>query len=158
LRAARSTIFSQRAVNPAAIDFGRKMAVYAATRSDAAMSGENGITFSMPGGEAGKPEAGRPIDMAHLSRQTMGDRALEQEVLALFLQQATGVSKKIADVDVRDRLLMAHGLKGSARGVGAFAIADCATAIEHDPNDALVWKRLDGLVEEVSDFVAAIAR
>ncbi|MGB3541275.1 MAG: histidine kinase [Mesorhizobium sp.] len=122
------------------------------------MSGESGMAFSMPGGEAGRSASERPIDMAHLSRQTMGDRALEQEVLALFLQQAISVSRKMADAGVRDRLLMAHGLKGSARGVGAFAIADCATAIERDPDDALVWKRLDSLVEAVRDFVAAIGR
>jgi HPt (histidine-containing phosphotransfer) domain-containing protein len=96
--------------------------------------------------------------MAHLSRQTMGDRSLEQEVLALFLQQAISVSRKMADAGVRDRLLKAHGLKGSARGVGAFAIADCATAIERNPDDVHVWKRLDGLVEAVRDFVAAIGR
>jgi HPt (histidine-containing phosphotransfer) domain-containing protein len=64
----------------------------------------------------------------------------------------------MADAGVRDRLLMAHGLKGSARGVGAFAIADCATAIERNPDDVRVWKRLDGLVEAVRDFVAAIGR
>jgi HPt (histidine-containing phosphotransfer) domain-containing protein len=122
------------------------------------MSGESGMAFSMPGGEADRTASDRPIDMAHLSRQTMGDRALEQEVLALFLQQAIGVSRKMADAGVRDRLLMAHGLKGSARGVGAFAIADCATAIERNPDDVHVWKRLDSLVEAVRDFVAAIGR
>jgi hypothetical protein len=53
---------------------------------------------------------------------------------------------------------MAHGLKGSARGVGAFAIADCVTAIERNPDDALAWKRLDSLVEAVADFIAAIGR
>jgi len=122
------------------------------------MSGESGMAFSMPGGEAGRSVSDRPIDMAHLSRQTMGDRALEQEVLTLFLQQAISVSRKMADAGVRDRLLMAHGLKGSARGVGAFAIADCVTAIERDPDDVRVWKRLDSLVEAVRDFVAAIGR
>ncbi len=127
------------------------------------MSGEGGIAFSMPGGEAGKSCAGktgtgRPIDMAHLARQTMGDRALEQEVLALFLQQALGVCRKMAAAGVGERLLMAHGLKGSARGVGAFAIAECATEIERDPNDAALWKRLAGRVQAASDFIAAIAR
>lgn len=122
------------------------------------MSGERSIAFSMPGGEARETGAARPIDMAHLSRQTMGDRALEQEVLALFLQQAASVSRKISAAAVHDRLLMAHGLKGSARGVGAFAIAECATAIERNPDDAAIWKRLAGLVQAASDFVAAIGR
>ncbi|HEY4191723.1 MAG TPA: Hpt domain-containing protein [Mesorhizobium sp.] len=122
------------------------------------MVGDNGVAFSMPGGEACQPASGRPVDMAHLSRQTMGDRELEQEVLALFLQQALSVSARMRKADVGERLMMAHSLKGSARGVGAFAIADCAAAIENDPQDALAWKRLDGLVEAVRDFVAAIGR
>lgn len=88
----------------------------------------------------------------------MGDRALEQEVLTLFLQQALAVSKKMVEADNKDRLMMAHGLKGSARGVGAFAIADCADEIERNPDDALIWKRLDRAVEAVRDFIASIGR
>jgi len=120
--------------------------------------GESGIAFSMPGGDVSGMARSRPVDLAHLARQTMGDRSLEQEVLALFVQQALSVRDKIADADVRERLLLAHGLKGSARGVGAFAIADCATAIEHQPEDASTIKRLGTLIEEVRDFIAAISR
>lgn len=120
--------------------------------------GENGIAFSMPGGDVSGTAGARPIDLAHLARQTMGDRSLEQEVLALFVQQALSVRDKIVDADVGQRLLLAHGLKGSARAVGAFAIADCASAIECRPEDAGTLKRLGSLIEEVRDFVAAISR
>ncbi len=96
--------------------------------------------------------------MAHLSRQTMGDRGLEQEVLALFVQHALSVRDKITDADIHERLLLAHGLKGSARGVGAFAVADCATDIEHAPGDNRTIKRLGALIDEVRDFIAAISR
>ena len=120
--------------------------------------GESGIAFSMPGGDASGPARSRPVDLAHLARQTMGDRALEQEVLALFVQQALSVRDKIIDADVRERLLLAHGLKGSARGVGAFAIADCASSIERQPEDTRSLKRLGVLIEEVRDFIAAISR
>ncbi|MER9963133.1 Hpt domain-containing protein [Mesorhizobium sp. M0045] len=122
------------------------------------MRGENGIAFSMPGGDVSGTAGARPIDLRHLARQTMGDRSLEQEVLALFVQQALSVRDKIVDADVGQRLLLAHGLKGSARGVGAFAIADCASAIECRPEDAGTLKRLGSLIEEVRDFVAAISR
>ncbi|RUU73425.1 histidine kinase, partial [Mesorhizobium sp. M7A.F.Ca.MR.362.00.0.0] len=47
---------------------------------------------------------------------------------------------------------------GSARGVGAFAIADCATEIEHRPEDGQTLKRLGMLIDEVRDFIAAINR
>jgi len=120
--------------------------------------GESGIAFSMPGGDASGTGRSRPVDLAHLARQTMGDRGLEQEVLALFVQQALSVRDKIADADVRERLLLAHGLKGSARGIGAFAIADCASDIERQPEDAKALKRLGALIEEVRDFIAAISR
>jgi HPt (histidine-containing phosphotransfer) domain-containing protein len=122
------------------------------------MRGESGIAFSMPGGDVSGPRRSRPVDLAHLARQTMGDRSLEQEVLALFVQQALSVRDKIVDADIKDRLLLAHGLKGSARGVGAFAIADCATEIEHRPDDKQTLGRLGVLIDEVRDFIAAISR
>src|SRR3954465_11367435 len=100
------------------------------------MRGESGIAFSMPGGDVSGMARSRPVDLAHLARQTMGDRALEQEVLALFVQQALSVRDKIVDADIKGRLLLAFGLKGAARGVGAFPIADCVTDIEHRPEDA----------------------
>ena len=120
--------------------------------------GENGIAFSMPGGDVSGTAPSRPVDLAHLARQTMGDRGLEQEVLALFVQQALSVRDRIVDAGISERLLLAHGLKGSARGVGAFAIADCAAVIEHQPEDLRTLKRLGMLIEEVRDFIAAINR
>jgi len=122
------------------------------------MRGESGIAFSMPGGDVSGTARSRPVDLAHLARQTMGDRGLEQEVLALFVQQALVVRDQILGADVKQRLLLAHGLKGSARGVGAFAIADCAAAIELQPEDVKTLKRLGVLIEEVRDFIAAINR
>jgi HPt (histidine-containing phosphotransfer) domain-containing protein len=122
------------------------------------MRGESGIAFSMPGGDASGAGRSRPVDMAHLARQTMGDRGLEQEVLALFVQHALSVRDKITEADIHERLLLAHGLKGSARGIGAFAIAECATEIEHTPEDNRTLRRLGTLIDEVRDFIAAISR
>ena len=114
--------------------------------------------FAMPGGESAGPAGARPVDLAHLARQTMGDRELEREVLQLFVQQALAVRARIADATARERLLLAHSLKGSARGVGAFAIADCAAELEESPDDKLVIDRLERRIAEVRDFVAAISR
>ncbi|RWA74742.1 MAG: histidine kinase [Mesorhizobium sp.] len=122
------------------------------------MRGESGIAFSRPGGDASGTAGSRPVDLAHLARQTMDDRALEQEVLALFVQQALSVREKILDADARERVVLAHGLKGSARGIGAFAVAECAAAIEKQPEDARTLKKLGVLIEEVRDFIAAISR
>ncbi|AZO62802.1 histidine kinase [Mesorhizobium sp. M1A.F.Ca.IN.022.06.1.1] len=122
------------------------------------MRGEIGIAFSMPGGDVSGTAGSRPVDMAHLARQTMDDRALEQEVLALFVQQALSVRDKIVDADAKERVLLAHGLKGSARGIGAFAVAECAAAIEKQPEDGRILRKLGVLIDEVRDFLAAISR
>lgn len=116
------------------------------------------VAFSMPGGESSATGSERPIDLAHLSRQTMGDRALEQEVLELFVQQAVQVREDISKVGLKERIRLAHGLKGSARGVGAFALADCVDAIEREPSDEAAIARLAGLVDEVREFIASIGR
>jgi HPt (histidine-containing phosphotransfer) domain-containing protein len=65
-----------------------------------------------------------PIDWAHLSRFTMNDRALEQEVLGLFAIEAPRYLAQLnAAADRKDWIEAAHTLKGSARAVGAWAIA-----------------------------------
>ena len=124
----------------------------------AALSSNDAAAFSMPGGESSEPARARPIDLTHLSRQTMGDRELEREVLELFVEQALTVRDKIAGADLKERLFLAHALKGSARGVGAFAIAECAGSIENSPTDRLILKRLTRLIDEARDFVASISR
>ena len=122
------------------------------------MRGEVGVAFSMPGGDASGTARARPVDLAHLARQTMGDRELEREVLAMFVHQSLSVRDQIVDADARQRVLLAHGLKGSARGIGAFAVADCAAIIENQPDDTRALKKLRTLIEEVRDFIAGINR
>jgi HPt (histidine-containing phosphotransfer) domain-containing protein len=124
----------------------------------AALRNNEAAAFSMPGGESSDPARARPIDLTHLARQTSGDRDLEREVLELFVEQALTVREKIAGANLKERLYLAHALKGSARGVGAFAIAECACAIEDNPTDRLILKRLARLIDEVRDFIAAISR
>lgn len=115
------------------------------------------IAFARPGGEACVPSKGRPIDLVHLARQTMGDRALEQEVLSLFLQQLASAREQLTSATDSERKRIAHTLKGSAAGVGAFAIAECATAMENAQTPELL-DQLGILIDEVRDFIAAINR
>lgn len=100
----------------------------------------------------------RAIDFSHLERQTMGDRALEQEVLRLFLDQARTTIEQFAAADRKERLRLAHGLKGSARGVGAFPIANCMVELEKMPDDAALLRRLRRLVDEADELIASINR
>lgn len=116
------------------------------------------VVLDCPGGEASVPSQRRPIDLGHLKRQTLGDRKVEQEVLAMFVGQAAAVRDRILHADSSERFQLAHGLKGSARGIGAFALADCAGQIELQPDDRRALKRLTVLIDEVREFIAAISR
>lgn len=120
--------------------------------------GVGAVAFDRPGGESCEAAHARPIDLAHLSRQTLGDREVEREVLALFVQQALSVRDRLGQAGSAERLSLAHGLKGSARAVGAFAIAECVGAIERQPDDHQALKRLSVLIDEVREFVASISR
>jgi HPt (histidine-containing phosphotransfer) domain-containing protein len=70
-----------------------------------------------------------PIDFEHLSRMTLGDAGLEQEVLAMFVAQSTTLVSTLAAMPA-DASALAHTLKGSARAIGAFSVADAATRLE----------------------------
>jgi HPt (histidine-containing phosphotransfer) domain-containing protein len=83
-----------------------------------------------------------PIDIEHLQRMTLGDASLEREVLAMFAAQAASLVGSLATLPAEAGAL-AHTLKGSARAIGAFAVADAAgeleAALQHgdDPSEAL---------------------
>jgi HPt (histidine-containing phosphotransfer) domain-containing protein len=70
-----------------------------------------------------------PIDLAHLRRMTLGDAALEREVLIMFSAQASRLAGALA-AKPADAGALAHTLKGSARAIGAFAVADAAADLE----------------------------
>lgn len=116
------------------------------------------VAFSCPGGETCPPSKARPVDLAHLGRQTLGDRALEQEILSLFVHQLATVGDKIASAGEAERRSLAHTLRGSASGVGAFPLAQCAADIEAAPGAPEPVGRLAGLIAETRDFIAAINR
>ena len=92
-----------------------------------------------------------PIDFAHLQRMTLGDASLEQEVLAMFAAQSASLVSTLATMPAEAPTL-AHTLKGSARAIGAFAVADAAARLEAlmsggaDPADQLA---------ELADAVAS---
>lgn len=72
----------------------------------------------------------RPIDAEHLSRMTLGDRALEREVLGLFVQQIEILRPRIEASEPEVAGAAAHTLKGSAAGIGAWAVARAAAEVE----------------------------
>ena len=70
-----------------------------------------------------------PIDLQHLQRMTLGDAGLEREVLAMFSAQAVRLAAALA-VLPPDAAALAHTLKGSARAIGAFGVAEAAAGLE----------------------------
>src|SRR5436190_22825198 len=70
------------------------------------------------------------IDLAQLSRMTLGERSLEQEVLALFDLQAGILLARMRHEAPNVVAVLAHTLTGSARGVGAWNVAAAAEAVE----------------------------
>ena len=102
-----------------------------------------------------------PIDIDHLQRMTLGDAGLEREVLAMFSAQSVSLIGTLATLPT-DTGALAHTLKGSARAIGAFRVADAAdcleAAIRHgdDPGQALT--ELNDAVAQARAVIDAMLR
>ena len=99
------------------------------------------------------------VDFGHLQVYAGGDLALMEEVLGLFREQAAiwvRLLDPAAEADAwRDG---AHTLKGSARGIGAFALADACEAAElSGPDLGERTLRLDRVKDELDRALADIA-
>jgi HPt (histidine-containing phosphotransfer) domain-containing protein len=109
--------------------------------------------------EAPKPEIRRPIDMDHLSRQTLGDPGLQYEVLRLFDEMSQVYFERLEVSTTVDELLRnLHTIKGAAAGIGAFGLAELARVAEAElrAGAPVNPERIDDLamaVQEVSAFI-----
>jgi HPt (histidine-containing phosphotransfer) domain-containing protein len=70
------------------------------------------------------------IDDHHLERMTLGDTSLEREVLEIFARQLMLLLPRVAGGEPAVAAAAAHTLKGSARGIGAWRVADAADRVE----------------------------
>jgi HPt (histidine-containing phosphotransfer) domain-containing protein len=102
-----------------------------------------------------------PIDFEHLNRMTLGDAGLEQEVLAMFVAQSTKLVSTLAAMPANASAL-AHTLKGSARAIGAFAVADAAARLEaviaRDFDTSAALAELGETVAEARAAIEAVLR
>ncbi len=86
----------------------------------------------------------RPVDLVHLARHTLGNRDLEREVLQLFGRQSAVYLGRLRGAhSVAERRTAAHTIKGSARGIGAWRIAELADVFEQMPDNAVDLDSLD---------------
>lgn len=102
-----------------------------------------------------------PIDIAHLRKFTLGNRALELEVLAMFAKQVPTILERLTQaVTEKSWYEAAHTLKGSARAVGAREIASLAERAEHigvaGQERRAVMTALAVAVRDAADFVDAL--
>jgi HPt (histidine-containing phosphotransfer) domain-containing protein len=102
------------------------------------------------------------IDEEHLGRMTLGDVSLEREVLEIFVRQIALMLKRIESVDPMVAAAAAHTLKGSARGIGAWRLAQAAERLEEAVAGRLrgeavaaATEALEAACEEVSAAIRA---
>lgn len=104
----------------------------------------------------------KPIDTDHLALQTGGDHELERELLHLFAQQCVAHLRTIhAGADTKTRIDAAHTLKGAARAIGAWQVAEAADIIESSltATDARrIETAMDALALAAAEARAAISR
>src|SRR5882757_2935722 len=104
----------------------------------------------------------RPIDLVHLARTTLGDRSLEREVLQLFDRQSSLLIARMRTAAPAGVVTLAHTLKGSARGIGAWRVARAAEALElagaRDTEIGNALDRLNAASEEARGAIADLLR
>jgi hypothetical protein len=93
------------------------------------------------------------IDLAQLSRMTLGEESLEREVLALFDLQAGMLLARMANEAPKVVAGLAHTLTGSARGIGAWTVAEASEAVERVACTS-GSVTLNGAVDRLSSAVA----
>jgi HPt (histidine-containing phosphotransfer) domain-containing protein len=114
---------------------------------------------------AGAASPAQTIDRAHLARMTFGDRALERELLGLFDRQATILLARMCGAPPEALATLAHTLKGSATGVGAWHVAHAADTAERAAGPAgsaiersLAIADLAVVIEDARDDIAGLLR
>ena len=104
------------------------------------------------------------IDLVHLSHQSLGDRALERELLMLFNRQAQQIVEllhaSVAEKDCKTKTMfnLAHTLKGSALAIGARRVAKAAEALEAATGIQIGAEPLKARVAEIDNAVDEAGR
>ena len=99
------------------------------------------------------------LDVDHLERMTFGEKALEREVLEMFVAQSARLLEALVTRPAETAAL-AHTLKGSARAVGAFKVAGCAATLETagQGDDAALAALRDAVAEARTAIEARLGR
>jgi HPt (histidine-containing phosphotransfer) domain-containing protein len=96
------------------------------------------------------------LDLEHLSRQTLGNRDLEREVLELFVRHSGEQLERLTgSASESERRESAHAIVGAARAIGAFEVARIAGEIERSRGPlGAELAELAAAVGKTCDFIA----
>ncbi len=98
--------------------------------------------------------AGNPVDLVHLSKQSLGDRSLELEILSLFVSQSKLYIDRMENASTLDERKMAvHTILGSARGLGAWRVAAQAELIQQQCAMNASLDAIKAAVEEANLYI-----
>ncbi|MGI9355064.1 MAG: Hpt domain-containing protein [Rhizobiaceae bacterium] len=101
-----------------------------------------------------KPVCAKPVDLVHLSKQSLGDRALETEILRLFLSQSVLYLDRMSNASTKsERRLAAHTIIGSAKGIGAWKVAQCAAPHAEGCDGKVKLGELRNAVVEANEYI-----
>jgi HPt (histidine-containing phosphotransfer) domain-containing protein len=101
--------------------------------------------------------AKNPVDLVHLSRQSLGDRSLENEILQLFLSQSQLYLSRLECATTADeRKFAAHTVVGSARGLGAWRVAAEAEIVEKSCIRGCDVSALRNAVQEANSYIESL--
>ena len=98
--------------------------------------------------------AARPVDYDHLRNQAAGNVSVMREVLELFVTHCEQVLAELESAqDAKTWKQWTHTLKGSARGVGAFAVAEAAAEAERHSMDKSTLGPIRAAFAEARTFI-----
>lgn len=101
-------------------------------------------------------QAARTVDYEHLKVQAAEDVGVMREVLQLFLVHTEQLLAELSNAtDEKSWKQLTHTLKGSARGVGAFGVADAAAEAERAILDKSKIDALNAAFAQARAFISA---
>lgn len=99
------------------------------------------------------------IDFDYLGKFTQGDPVLQREILTLFANQVAMLVDQLSQTaDNRAWTFLAHSLKGTARAVGAWQLAQMAETMEQQGADGGQRRELVKRLRPVADRAVTFAR
>lgn len=102
-----------------------------------------------------------PIELRHLEQFVFGDSGLLDEILSIFIDQASMLTERLAGaVDEEAWHSAAHTLKGASRGVGAWSLGNLAERAESltGPENAENRRKIAVEIQKAADAAIVFAR